>query len=196
MSTLSRPAPYHHGDLRAACLDAGLEMLDAGQEADLSLRAVARAIGVSANAPYRHFKDKEELLSALATAGFVELRERLLHADESSAPGRQFVEMARIYVHYAEEHPGLFRLMFGHPCSRAHPDTVAAADRAGEVLAARVAQVVDAGVREAFTIGCWSIVHGLAALILDGKLPTEEQSIDALVESVISITLAPYVSGS
>jgi AcrR family transcriptional regulator len=195
VSTVSRTAPYHHGDLRAACLDAGLEMLDAGQEADLSLRAVARAIGVSANAPYRHFNDKEALLSALATAGFVELRKRLLRADASSAPGRQFVEMARIYVHYAQEHPGLFRLMFGHPCSRAHPDTVAAAARAEEVLAARVAQVVDDGSREPFIIGCWSIVHGLAALILDGKLPTEAQSIDALVESVISITLAPYVSG-
>ena len=58
---------YHHGDLRAACLDAAMSLLEEGTEATLSLRAVARRAGVSANAPYRHYRDKDELLAALAT---------------------------------------------------------------------------------------------------------------------------------
>ena len=90
--------------------------------------------------------------------------------------------MGRSYVRYALEHPGLFRLMFGHPCSRSHPDTTAAAAEVTAVLAARVSKLVPEERRQAFMVGLWSLVHGLASLVLDGKLtPGGPEQVDELV---------------
>ena len=80
MCAVSTSRPYHHGDLRAALLDAALELLE--EDETFSLRAVARRAGVSPNAPYRHYADKEALLAALATYGFAQLADRLEAAAE------------------------------------------------------------------------------------------------------------------
>jgi AcrR family transcriptional regulator len=178
---------YHHGDLRAACLDAALALLETGDEADLSLRAVARRAGVSPNAPYRHYPDKDALLAALATRGYQQLGDDLAAADAAAEPGRHFVAMATAYVAYALAHPALFRLMFGHPCSRSHPETTEAAHAAAVPLAARAAEVVPPGSRDTFVTGAWSLVHGLAALLLDGKLGDSDPA--AVVDRVITTML-------
>src|SRR6202047_4972543 len=128
LSTLSKD-PYHHGDLRAACLNAALELLAEGDETTLSLRAVARRAGVSATAPYRHYPDKDALLGAIATQGCLERRARWAAGDAAAPNGEGFVQMAQAYVAYAIEHPALFRLMFGHPCSQSHPAATLAASQ-------------------------------------------------------------------
>ena len=183
---------YHHGDLRAACLDAAMGLLEEGTEATLSLRAVARRAGVSANAPYRHYRDKDELLAALATRGYQDLRKLMSDADASAPAGEELVAVGRSYVRYALEHPGLFRLMFGHPCSRSHPDTTAAAAEVTAVLAARVSKLVPEERRPAFMVGLWSLVHGLASLVLDGKLtPGGPEQVDELVGDTVRTMLEP-----
>lgn len=186
---------YHHGDLRAACLHAALALLEEGDHTTLSLREVARRAGVSPNAPYRHYADKEALLAALVTHGFDEMRERLAAADVLAAEGEEFVAMAQTYVRYALEHPSLFRLMLGHPCSRSHPETGAAADRTRAVLCARVEVLVPEEQRETFTIGSWSLVHGLSTLLVEGKLPADDPvRVAELVRGTVTTMLGPWAA--
>ena len=114
-----------------------------------------------------------------------ELRARLERADREAADGRHFVELAQAYFRFALEHPGQFRLMFGHPCDQPDPERVDAAERTRLVIADRMAQSVAGLRREGFMVGCWSVVHGLAALILDGKLLRDGSGAEPLVESVV-----------
>jgi AcrR family transcriptional regulator len=190
---------YHHGDLRAACLEAAMSLLEEGTETALSLRAVARRAGVSPNAPYRHYRDKDALLAALATQGFQNLRHLMADADASAPAGEEFVALGQAYVRFALEHPGLFRLMFGHPCGRSDPETTAAAAEVTAVLNARVARLVPKAQERAFAIGSWSLVHGLASLMLDGKLTHGgPDQVDELVRGVVKTALesAPSVSAT
>ena len=106
---------YHHGNLRAELLDTAIAQLQEVGVEDLSLRALARSIGVSQTAPYRHFSDKTELLAAMATRGYRNLLEKLRRAGESAGdcPKEQLAAFALAYVDYAAENPQLFKLMFG-----------------------------------------------------------------------------------
>ncbi|MEU8477254.1 TetR/AcrR family transcriptional regulator [Streptomyces hygroscopicus] len=180
---------YHHGDLRAALLDSALALLDTEGPGGLSLRAVARHAGVSPNAPYRHYRDKEALLAALATRGFTELGERLATAAPGNDPGTELITMACAAVDYALDHPGVYRLMFGQPCST-HPDAVAASDAAIAFVAERIAAVARPERCEALRIGLWTLVHGLSTLLLDERLGTRTRAeAGALVETVVRTML-------
>ncbi|MFJ2645216.1 TetR/AcrR family transcriptional regulator [Streptomyces sp. NPDC087420] len=181
---------YHHGDLRAACIESAISLLDEGGESTLSLRAVARRAGVSANAPYRHFRDKNALLAALATHGFHELGRLMKEADNSADPGEEFLALGQSYVRYALDHPGIFRLMYGHPCSRYDAEANAAAAESAQVLANRVSQLVPEESRQALLIGSWALVHGLASLILDGKITSGgPEEVDDLVRVTVRTIL-------
>ncbi len=170
MSTLVAKS-YHHGELRTALVGAALALLTEGGADALSLRAVARRAGVSAMAPYRHYPDKEALLAAVAVQGFDGLRDMLRAADASAPAGEALVAQAVAYVRYAEENPALFRLMFGPARLGTHPALEAAGGTAYAVLASRVtAQTPADADREACALGCWSMVHGLASLFLDGRI--------------------------
>lgn len=170
MSTSAGKA-YHHGELRTALVGAALRLLaDDGADA-VSLRAVARRAGVSAMAPYRHYPDKEALLAAVAAQGFDGLRDVLRAADEAAPAGQALVAQAVAYVRYALENPALFRLMFGPKRLCTHPELIAAGEAAYAVLAARVAAEAPADAdRDSRALGCWSLVHGLASLFLDGRI--------------------------
>ena len=106
---------YHPGNLRAELLDTATEQLRETGAEDLSLRALARAIGVSQTAPYRHFADKGELLAAMATRGYRELYQALKLAGESAGdcPTDQLLAFAHAYVDYAANNPQMFNLMYG-----------------------------------------------------------------------------------
>ncbi|MFE3600136.1 TetR/AcrR family transcriptional regulator [Streptomyces sp. NPDC059096] len=192
MSTSDRQS-YHHGDLRAALLRSALDLLDTDGADALSLRAVARHAGVSPNAPYRHYQDKEALLAALATHGFTELRARFEAAtDDPGDPAASrpadladaLAPLARATVHYALGHPGLFHLMFGHPCV-SHAEVSAASDAAQTAVTTRIAAFAAPEDRESLKIGVWALVHGLSLLLLDGRLgDTAPERIDALVDTV------------
>src|SRR6201997_2674796 len=109
---MSPKAPYHHGDLRSALVRAAMELLEEGGEAELSLRAVARRAGVSPAAPYRHYADREALVSAVAAVGYRELAERLGAAHPAPSTRDQLADVAVAYVRFALDRPALFRIMF------------------------------------------------------------------------------------
>src|SRR5829696_4985088 len=105
--------PYHHGDLRRALVDTARRLLEAEGPSALSLRAVAREAGVSPAAPYHHFKDKGELLNAVAQEGWQLLNASLAKARERAAsPRERMSELGVAYVSFARENPALYRVMY------------------------------------------------------------------------------------
>ncbi|MFJ4184067.1 TetR/AcrR family transcriptional regulator [Kitasatospora sp. NPDC089509] len=161
---------YHHGDLRAACVRAARELLEEDGSAALSLRAVARRAGVSATAPYRHFADRDALLSAVAAQGCRELGERLVAAHPAPRAPEDLAAVAAAYVRFAVERPALFRVMFAEPCDPANAERAAATEAMREYVAAIVHDVFPGSDCEAMGTAVWALVHGLAFLQLDGKL--------------------------
>ena len=175
---------YHHGDLRNALIEAGLAALEAHDASELSLRALARELGVSANAVYRHFADKDALLSALAAEGFRRFA-REQHEARTQVQADP-VATGLGYIRFAQRHPALFRLMFGRftrACDNAELQEAALA-AFGQLLedsrtAAPGAQADErthptgGAIDEATmlrAIARWSLVHGLSHLMLEGQL--------------------------
>ncbi|MFF8746371.1 TetR/AcrR family transcriptional regulator [Streptomyces californicus] len=194
-----RPNTYHHGDLRAACLRAARELLEEDGSAALSLRAVARRAGVSATAPYRHYSDREALVSAVAAEGYRELAEHLARAHSAPSTPDELAAVAVAYVRFALEHPALFRAMFAEPCDPTSEERVAAT----EAISAYVRTIVGAafpGVdAEALSTTVWALVHGLAFLHLDGKLDSSSpETVAAQVTSAVHALFgaAPALSGT
>ena len=154
------------GELRELLVAAALAILENGT-GEFSLRAVARAGGVSAMAPYRHFPDKAALLAAVAERGFTALRNDLMVADSAPEPHAALLAQGLAYIAFARARPALFRLMFaGQPC---HVKPMPKDAGAYDVLARRVAELVPGDAASA-ALACWSIVHGLAMLVLDRRL--------------------------
>jgi AcrR family transcriptional regulator len=173
---------YHHGDLRSALIQAGLAALESAPIEDLSLRAMAREVGVSATAVYRHFPDKAALLSALAAEGIEQLGQYQLKAAEQAGPEQAFGATGRAYVRWALAHPALFRLIF----SRVEPvgETVFGQSLAARLLqgAASEASRGDEARARQLVVQAWSLVHGLAMLMLDGQLPPDDDLIDRVID--------------
>ncbi|MCJ8157124.1 TetR/AcrR family transcriptional regulator [Sphingomonas sp. LaA6.9] len=178
---------YHHGDLRAALISAGLELLAERSADDLSLREVARHVGVSATAVYRHFPDKQALLSALAFEGMEELGRRQRAASEEAGGGLEgFAASGATYVHFAVENPALFRLIFASaPPVRlldAEPDRVGQAMRGlREDIAALMPAHLPEATRRTAALHAWSLVHGLAMLILDGQVDYDPDDVARVI---------------
>jgi AcrR family transcriptional regulator len=172
-------ATYHHGDLRAALVHAAMELLEESGEADLSLRAVARRAGVSAAAPYRHYADREALVSAVAAVGYRELAERLATAHPSPSTPQQLASVAIAYVQFALERPALFRIMFTEPCDRDNDERVAATAAVSQYVRAIVERTFPQADAEALATAIWALVHGLALLHLDGKLDAHSPTVVA-----------------
>ena len=167
---MSTKAAYHHGDLRAALLRAAMDVLEEGGEAELSLRAVARRAGVSPAAPYRHYADREALVSAVAAVGYRELAQRLAAAHPSPSTPEELASVAIAYVQFALNRPGLFRTMFGEPCDRDNEERVAATAAVSRYVRGIVERTFPEAEPEALATAVWALVHGLAFLFLDGKL--------------------------
>lgn len=167
---------YHHGDLRSALLQAGAELLEEQGLASLSIRETARRAGVSHNAPYRHFPDRDALLAALAAEGFGMLEEAL------AAKGTR--ESGEAYVRFALGHPNRFRLMFGaHVKVEKHAELRAAARRTYEGLVAGFTGRPEIADPEKAAAAAWCLVHGLAQLLLDGHFPARER--EEFVRSIL-----------
>ncbi|WP_043669432.1 TetR/AcrR family transcriptional regulator [Streptomyces xylophagus] len=189
MSTSEKPR-YHHGDLRAALLGAAMDLLEE-DDGGLSLRAVARRAGVSATAPYRHFADKDELESELAAQGFADLGHRLAAAAAQPATPEDLAQLAVNYVRFALDRPALFRLMFGTPCTTPEDARAVAAAELGAFVLTHVSQAFPQADAEALATASWSLVHGLAFLHLDGKLPSgNAEEVEARVTAAITAILA------
>jgi AcrR family transcriptional regulator len=175
---------YHHGDLRAALVEAGLKALETTDFANVSLRQLARDVGVSATAVYRHFPDKQALLSALAHAGIERLGEyQQAAADEVAGQVDGFAETGRAYVRFALANPALFRLTFSE-CERVG-ETLFGNNLAARLLQDRADRATggDPEARQRLMIQAWAIVHGLAMLMLDKQLPADDALIDRVIDA-------------
>ncbi|MFE8015821.1 TetR/AcrR family transcriptional regulator [Streptomyces antibioticus] len=191
---------YHHGDLRAACLRAARELLEEDGSAGLSLRAVARRAGVSATAPYRHYADREALVSAVAAQGYRELAEDLATAHPAPSSPDDLGAVAVAYVRFALDHPALFRAMFAEPCDPTSEERVAATTAISQYVQGIVRDAFPgAGDTEALATTVWALVHGLAFLHLDGKLDTSTpEAVAAQVRSSVFALFAasPAIQGA
>ena len=181
MVTVSTSKSYHHGDLRGALVEAGLRHLESGGEAEISLRQLAREVGVSATAVYRHFPDKKALLAALADEGFARLGLSQQQASDAAGGGAEgFSETGRAYVRFALANPALFRLTFTH-AGIGH-DVRAEEDDASRLLL-QYARIFGGDNAQWLALQAWAVAHGLAMLMLDGRVPPDDATIDAVIDS-------------
>lgn len=158
---------YHHRDLPNALRRAARERLESGPSAEISLRELARSLGVSCAAAYRHFASKDELLAMVAAQGFEELT-AALRAAVSESEGAIGVALA--YLDFATVKPGLFRLMFGPLLAdrMTYPALDRAAAEAFEALELATAGLGPEGrEHELPAIAAWGLIHGLTELTID-----------------------------
>lgn len=190
---------YHHGDLKPALVRAGLEILEQDGLEALSLRAIAARAGVSHTAPRNHFDGLTGLLSAIAAEGFRRHAAEMRRGVEDLPKGRARLHAAAEgYVRFARRHPALFRLMFSPIlCGRDDPDLAAASAESYGVL-----QDIAAGLDwarpgpqhapelEALRTETmlWSLVHGYASLMIEGRGPRKADGTPILdVQEVIPV---------
>ena len=172
------PRSYHHGNLKQALLEASLALIRKSGAGAFTLREVARRAGVSHNAPYRHFRNKEELLAALGAEGFDRLTAAMTKAAESATGALERFHMSgRGYVEFALRYPQHFAVMFEVPWSyELYPETPAAGARAFGTLvryveACQTEGALPPGDAQPFALLAWSLVHGVAKLAISGRLP-------------------------
>lgn len=183
---------YHHGNLQVALMRAGLELLERkGVCADLALREVAREVGVSPAAVYRHYPSKEALLTALAVDGFRRLNEAQVEpvASKIVTPVR-FADMGRAYVRFAVKNPALFRLMFSDQIDSSRDASLmfAVEQLTGNIedAVARLAGPrFSSAMRRRAALRAWSLVHGLSMLLIDGQMRIAHSEIDRMIEAVV-----------
>jgi AcrR family transcriptional regulator len=179
--------PYHHGDLREALVNAGVALARAGGPEAVVLREATRAVGVSHNAAYRHFADRDALLRAVCErcmSKLAVLMERRIDAlpadaDPVAMAWARLDAVGRAYVEFATKEPGWFRTAFAVPHST---DTFSEGEGAGasglgpyELLSARLDELVEVGAipgerRPGLEYAAWSAVHGFSTLVNDGPL--------------------------
>lgn len=198
---------YHHGALREALLSAAETILERDGIAGLTLRAAAREAGVSHAAPTHHFRNLSGLLSELAASGFVRLRQHLVDALEAAGPerARRKAALSRGYIAFARESPGLFRLMFRSEQLDWSNQKLATAGAA--TFGMLIDQPAEAGPEKFLltlpqlsqAMAHWSMVHGLATLLLDGRIDAVAAElspgigVERLVEEILTSDVSSTV---
>ena len=197
--TTDSTATYHHGNLRAELLQTAARTLQQMGVDKFSMRAISRDLGVSQSAPFRHFKDKNELLVALAIGGFQRLTQAQQQAKEGLQPPDTLIATGIAYVDFACNNPELFKLMFGSHIENRGPDHFPELCAAGDEAYAELYLTIQQGIDQAsfrnrpvekVAFAAWSMVHGLASLSLEGtatNIPTEAKH--ALIRSSLEIFL-------
>ena len=160
---------YHHGDVRNSIISAGIDIITEDGAQSLTIRNAAKKIGVSHTAPYRHFKNKEELLVAIAIKGFDLLEQEINNASA-------LVEIGRAYIQFAISNSNYYRVMFGDSIRNKtdYPEFFKAYDRSFR----RLIQVIgnsgnkqgsDKTDLEITAVAVWSLLHGYCLLIIDNE---------------------------
>jgi AcrR family transcriptional regulator len=187
---------YHHGDLRRALLDATLKLVEENGPHGFTLRAAARAAGVTPAASYHHFEDKDALLAGVAEEGFEHFRVAL--EDAARRPARTAREQSRnvgvAYVLFAVQHPTRFRTMVGFGVQERmrrgelRSKAFAAYRSVRKVLVRGLQSHAGDRIPDAEVLGWWSLVHGLALLAIEGHLGRKlksAQEVELVVRSVL-----------
>jgi AcrR family transcriptional regulator len=208
-TTIHGRSNYHHGDLRQALLTAGVEMASRGGPDAVVLREATRRVGVSPNAAYRHFADRDALLAAVSDAALSMLAtkiddsvEQIPHGDAATLARAQLRAVGTGYVEFALDNPGLFHAAFFVPSdleSSSAPSRSGASGRSPlELLTMALDQLVASGAmpaerRPQAEFLAWSSVHGFALLLIDGPLralPREQA--DAVTQRLIDMVEAGF----
>ncbi len=200
-------APYHHGALHGALLEAAERVLERDGLAGLTLRAVAREAGVSHAAPTHHFGDLTGLVSELAAIGFRQFNAAMSIAGEAGTqPSEKAMARAKAYVAYARAHPGMYGLMFRtERLDMKRPSLHDAANAsfaglAGAIGASRHEQISEEALsleQAAAIARAWSLVHGFTMLLLDGRLSgilrriPNGTDVETLLEAMLRSTVRP-----
>jgi AcrR family transcriptional regulator len=195
-----RSQPYHHGNLRPVLVDTAVELARTTGPDGVVLREVARRAGVSHNAAYRHFEDRDALLAEVADRAMAELeaamRRRIGDVTLTDPEERAFErlrETGRAYVDFALREPGLFAVAFTSPEGVAVHRDPATLEGPYAVLNSVLDELVACGavtpeLRRGADVTCWSVVHGFADLHVHGPLrDVPAQMRDALLESVLDL---------
>ena len=170
---------YHHGDLKNALIKAGVEILSKDGIEGLSLRKVAQRAGVSHNAPYSHFPDKQSLIAAISTEGFKQLYQELDTAVSTytNDPKRQLQEGAWAYVQFAMSNTDTFKIMFSGVLEKEkeYPAFVEISRNTFNRVLDIVRACQDAGILrgvppEMMAISVWGQIHGIISLLLEGQI--------------------------
>lgn len=192
---LQKKFRYHHGNLREAAIAAALEILTRDGVAGLSLRALAKATGVTPTAFYEsHFGDKDELLAAIAETGFQRLALQMAE-DATGAPNTQerIERLAVSYIRFATQNKPLFQLMFGRELSdmKRFPTLAMTAGKSYSLISAALSKREQGGEDARFlTVAIWSLCHGLTTLVVDEKLKPEQfgvETTEAFVKKTIGL---------
>ena len=182
---------YHHGNLRSQLIEATRQLVEEKGPDNFSVSEACRRAGVSTAAPYKHFKDKTEMLREVAAEGMARQSEQMIaelapHPEGSHA---RIVGLGRVYIRFATSEPGVFRLMFTWSGETAQDDALyALGDQKFAVVQMEVAKchgrqdITDEDRKKAFML--WSFVHGLSFLSIDGKLA--DNKLPADLEEILS----------
>ena len=190
---------YHHGNLRATLIEKGAQIIEKGGIPALTLRAVAEAAGVSRQAPYHHFGDKDGLLAAIAIGGFEQLAHAMrIEAARHGSSDDRIVALGVAYVRLARQAPQRFELCSGTYIQdfSAHPELLQARNAAYAVLDAAMVEYLEAhripieGAAVA-SGAAWAMAHGLARLLLGhglrpgrGGLPKEREFVRQALQTL------------
>jgi AcrR family transcriptional regulator len=181
---MAAKTPYHRPNLKQSLLDAAVGLIGEVGPQSFTLREVARRAGVSHNAPYRHFRDKDDLLASVAAQGFDRLTEAMKKAMTKGRSAAERLSLAgRGYVHFALQWPQHVLVMFeGQKPVEPRPEHAEAAQCAFQTLldaisAAQEEGSLPKGDPQRFAVVAWSGVHGLAKLAIGGQLPFNAKQI-------------------
>ena len=210
-STAAARPNYHHGDLRHALLSAGIELAREGGPDAVVLREATRRVGVSPNAAYRHFADRDALLNAVSDAALAQLAasidaifDAIPAGDPETVARAQLRAVGTGYVAFALDEPGLFHAAFFVPTNL---ETSSAPTKAGpsrrsplQLLTTALDEFVASGImpeyrRPQAEFLAWSAVHGFSLLVIDGPLralPREQA--DAVAQRVIDMVEAGFTA--
>ncbi|CAH1650157.1 TetR family transcriptional regulator [Hyphomicrobiales bacterium] len=196
------PRGYHHGNLREALMQAALDLINEKGTAGATFAEAARRAGVSPAAPYRHFRDRDELLAAVAASGFAQFAEALQTAWNQGHPhpAQAFERMGKAYLAFARDNPALYVAMFesGLPAD-ASAELQQAAERAFGVLRsgaeALVAAMPSPGRPPALMVALhiWSMAHGVASLF--GRADAARRKVPMAPEDLLEAGFLIYLKG-
>lgn len=202
--------PYHHGDLKSALVEAAKTLLKNKGVDALSLRAIAAEVGVSHMAPYTHFKNKKELLQAIAASGFDDLTNRLLKVKDTYDSAWDLVYNYGVaYVQFAVENPATYRLMLSQADISGRRNITGSEDNNSDKV--EISPILEMSsqkpfklLRQAFhkndsdseqtkarALSAWSLVHGMSALIIDGHIRVPD---NMSIREFFNQTVSPKVT--
>ena len=195
--TKQNKTSYHHGDLRITLLNAANTLVKETGIEGLSLRKLADKVGVSRTAPYHHFKDKNQLLCAIAEQGFVRWQQdaETIFKQDGLSPTEKYRQFFHGYISYAANNPELYDLMFGRTIWKQNSATNALRDVAYPSFHYQVQMTKDWQLQGLLPIGedslrlaqvTWGTMHGIARLLIDG-IYADQSHIDEMCDCAVSL---------